>query len=348
MRRLRIANVELASNLVLAPLAGFTDLAFRLVARQCGGVGLAYTDLLCPQGVLRENFRSMQLAATCQEDRPLAMQLYGSDAALLSDAARWAEDHGATFVDINMGCPVEKITSRAGGSALLCDPHEAARLAQRVAAALRRAPLTAKIRLGWDDQSIVAPQLARDLESAGVAMVAVHGRTAQMKFSGQVRLEGIAQVVAAVRSIPIIGNGDVRTPDDARRMLQQTGCAGVMIGRAAISSPWIFRDTLWYLATGTVAPPPSLGEKCDLMRQHFRNMVRFRREWAAVCEFRQRVSWYAKEMHPCRMLKDQMRSIRSAADFEAVVDRFLSWRGETGRPAGEHLNHVAHHPAHVL
>jgi len=323
---LTIGDLALPTNLLLAPIAGYCDVAFRLVARSCGGVGLACTDLLCPEGVLRENKRSMELAATCPEDRPLAMQLYGGDVDKLCDAARWAEDHGAAVVDINMGCPVDKITKRDGGSKLLCDPDRTLRMVDRVVKVLRHAPLTAKLRLGWDDTCIVAPYLAARLEEAGVKLVTVHGRTTEMRFSGQARLDGIAQVVAAVISIPVIGNGDLRTPQDAKRMIDVTGCAGVMFGRGALSTPWIFRDTWSYLTTGEIPEPPTIQEKCQLMRDHFDNLCRFRSERSAVIEFRKRVSWYAKQMNPCRILRDGMRGIGSTEDFERVIGEFLDWR----------------------
>ena len=326
MTPLRIGQLQLQTPLLLAPIAGYCDLSFRLIARSCGGVGLAVTDLLCPDGVLRENHRSMQLAATNEEDSPVSMQLYGGDVDRLCDAARWCEDHGADVVDINMGCPVDKITKRDGGSKLLCDPAKTVGMVEKIARVLRRAPLTAKLRLGWDDSCIVAPELARRLEQAGVAMITIHGRTAQMKFTGQARLDGIAQVVSAVKSIPVIGNGDIKSPIDAKRMIDQTGCHGVMIGRAALSMPWIFRDTWSYLTTGTIPAQPSVEEKCDMMRRHFYNMVRYRTERAAIVEFRKRVSWYSKTMHPCGMLKEEMRLVESPAHFDDIMGRFLDWR----------------------
>src|SRR5687767_12957357 len=197
----------------------------------------------------------MSIAATCAEDSPLCIQLYGGDVERLCDAARWAEDRGAHVIDINMGCPVDKITKRDGGSKLLCDPDRTLRMVQRVKATLRPdTPLTCKLRLGWDDSCIVAPYLARRLEELGVALVTVHGRTTEMRFSGEARLDGIAEVVAAVKGIPVIGNGDVRTPEDARRMIEHTRCAGVMIGRGALSTPWLFRDTWSYLTIGEIPP----------------------------------------------------------------------------------------------
>ena len=323
---LTIGKLKLATNLLLAPIAGYCDLGFRLVARSCGGVGMASTDLLCPEGVLRENYKSMVLAATNEHDSPLCMQLYGSSADRLCDAARWAEDRGAHVIDINMGCPVDKITKRDGGSKLLCDVDNTLRMVEKIVAVLRHTPLTAKLRLGWDDTCIVAPKLASKLEEAGIALVTIHGRTTEMRFGGQCRLDGIAAVVAAVKKIPVVGNGDVTSPQAAKHMIDYTGCAGVMIGRAALSQPWIFRDTWSYLTTGVIPEPPTIQHKAQLMRDHFRVYMDHRSERAAVVEFRKRVSWYAKQMHPCWPLKDEMRSIDSAADFERVISSFLEWR----------------------
>lgn len=325
---MRIGSVQLATKLLLAPIAGYCDLAFRLVARSCGGVGLACTDLLSPHGVLRENKRSMELAMTCPEDSPLAMQLYGADVELLCDAARWAEDRGAHIVDLNMGCPVDKVTKKNGGSKLLCDPDATLKMVERIKASLRNVPLTCKLRLGWDDSCIVAPYLAARLEQLGVSAVTIHGRTTEMRFSGQARLDGIAEVVAAVKTIPVIGNGDVKTPQDAKRMIDYTQCAGVMIGRGALSTPWIFRDTHSYLTTGIIPPPPTLEEKVQLIRDHYYNHCRFRNEHSATMEFRKRISWYAKNLHPCEHLKQEMRLFNGTAEFEAILSRFLQWRAQ--------------------
>ncbi|MBC7784873.1 MAG: tRNA dihydrouridine synthase DusB [Burkholderiales bacterium] len=326
MSPLRIGNLQLATPLLLAPIAGYCDVSFRVIARACGGVGLAVTDLLCPEGVLRQTRRSMQLAATCEEDSPLSMQLYGGDIDLLCEAARWAEDRGAHVIDINMGCPVDKITKRDGGSKLLCNPDNTVRMVERLIKTLRHTPLTAKMRLGWDDTCIVAPALAKRLEDAGVAMITIHGRTTEMRFSGHARLDGIAEVVAACKTIPVIGNGDIHSPQDAKRMMEITGCAGVMIGRAALSQPWIFRDTWSYLTTGVIPPPPSIEEKCAMMQRHFRNLIQYRSQFAAIVEFRKRVSWYAKQMNPCRILRDAIRVINTPEDFDEAISRFLEWR----------------------
>lgn len=328
MPTMRIGPIQLSTPLLLAPIAGYCDLPFRLVARECGGVGLACTDLLCPEACVRNTRKTLQLAATTEEDAPLAMQLYGGDAAKLCEAARWAEDRGADVIDINMGCPVDKITKRDGGSKLLCDPDNTLRIVEKVRAAIPNTPLTAKLRLGWDDSSIVAPALARRLENAGVQAITIHGRTTEMKFSGEARLEGIAEVVAAVQSIPVIGNGDIRSPRDALRMMEYTKCAGVMIGRAALSQPWIFAQTAALLVGEEMPAEPTLEEKCGLMRRHFYLIVEHQSEHNAVVEFRKRVSWYAKTMNPCWPLRQEMRHISNAADFERVLENFLTWRAK--------------------
>jgi len=323
---LRIRHLQLATNLILAPIAGYCDVSYRVICRACGGVGLAVTDLLCPEGVLRENWRSMRLAETCEEDSPLSMQLYGGNPDSLCEAAKWAEGRGAHVIDINMGCPVDKITKRDGGSKLLCDPDKTVGMVERIIASVKHTPITCKLRLGWDDSCIVAPSLAKRLQDIGVAMITIHGRTTEMKFTGTARLDGIAEVVAAAPLIPVIGNGDVKSPQDAERMLNYTRCAGVMIGRAALSQPWIFRDTWSYLTTGVIPPQPSVVEKCEMIRRHFNNISHYRGENAAVYELRKRITWWAKSMNPCRQLKDEMRLISSAADFDDVLNRFLDWR----------------------
>ncbi len=269
---LSIGPVRLATNLLLAPVAGYCDLAFRIVCREQGGVGLACTDLLSPHGLLRGTARSLDLAQTSEEDRPLCMQIYGNDADILADGARWAVDHGADVIDINMGCPVDKVVKKNGGSMLLCDPNRTVGMTEGVVRAVEsasggRVPVTAKMRLGWANGDLVAPSLAVALARIGIALVTIHGRTTAQRFTGQASLDGIRAVVEAVGSsdcpIPVIGNGDVTEPEHAIRMMQVTGCRGVMVGRGSFSRPWLFRQA-WalqnMLANAPKQPPLPLGE----------------------------------------------------------------------------------------
>jgi len=324
---LRIGPLTLESNVLLAPMAGYCDLAFRIVARSFGGVGLACTDLLSPHGLLRGNAQSMDLARTHDLDQPVGMQIYGCEADILEGGARWAVDHGARVLDINMGCPVDKVAKKNGGSLLLCDPVSTVRLAERVVRAVERAsggrvPVTAKVRLGWDDSRIVAPRLARDLERAGVRMVTVHGRTTEQMFRGAVRLEGIAAVVEAVESIPVLGNGDIKTPEDCLRMIRRTGCAGVMIGRGSLSAPWLARDCWALQTTGRTPPEPDEREKIAIIRRYLDLMLEFRGEHYARTQIRRRISWFGKRLGPCKPLKERVRLAPDTDAVRAALDEF--------------------------
>src|SRR5712664_845337 len=225
---IQIGSLSLKSNLFLSPLAGYTNLPFRLTLRELGGLDLATTDLVNARSLLEKNPKAFKLIETRPADKPLAVQLFGSVPEEMRDAAAYLESIGISSIDINMGCPVRKVCRVGSGSAMMLEMGNTARLVKGLVAALK-IPVTAKMRLGWDDQNITAPELARALEDVGVAAIFVHGRTREQGFGGTVNLPGIGAVVAAVRSIPVIGNGDVISPAAAKMMLAQTGCAGVSI-----------------------------------------------------------------------------------------------------------------------
>ena len=296
----------------------------------CGTVGLACTDLLCPQAVLNENHKSLWLAATSPDDQPICMQLYGADGAIMAEAAKWAEAHGATTIDINMGCPVDKVTKKNGGSTLLCDPRNTVKLARRVVDAVD-VPVTAKIRLGWDDARIITSTLPPALADVGIKAITVHGRTTEQKFRGTASLAGIADVVAAVRlrhDIPVIGNGDVKTPQDAKRMIEATGCDGVMIGRGALGQPWLFRDTAYYLATGELPEPYPHLERAKLVLEHFENLLRMRDERIALNTIKRRMSWYSAHLQPWPGLRRGVQAIGSAGAFRDFMAAGMQRMGE--------------------
>ncbi len=318
---LRIGDFTPKTNLFLSPIARFCDLPFRLVARSCGGIGLACTDLLSPHGLLKENDKSMYLAATCPEDEPLCMQLFGEDPELMAKAAQWAEAHGAVVIDINMGCPADKVVKKDGGVALMRRPEAATRIAQAIVEAVK-VPVTAKMRLGFDACQQNSPQLARMLADVGIQLITVHGRTGAQRFGGDVDRSGIAAVVEAVADIPVLGNGDIKSPQDAKEMIDSTGCAGVMIGRRALSDPWIFRDTHAYLTTGTIPEPPTFDQRVELVIRHFKLLVEYRGPRRATMDMRQRISWYARMLPKTKSLKQNMNRIGSPEEFYEVIGQY--------------------------
>src|ERR1039457_1613231 len=243
---MRLGSLTLPSNLFLSPLAGYTNLPFRLVVREIGGVGLCTTDLVNARSLIEKRQRAFKLIETRPEDSPLAVQLFGSVPEEMRDAAAFLESLGVASVDINMGCPVKKVCKVGGGSAMMTELDKTAALVRGMVNAVK-IPVTAKMRLGWDDDNLTAPDLARTLEDVGVAAIFVHGRTREQGFGGTVNHAGIRKVVESVKNIPVIGNGDTVTPQAAKKMLDETGCAGVSIGRGAFYDPWIFNRTLQHL-----------------------------------------------------------------------------------------------------
>ncbi|MCA9278724.1 MAG: tRNA-dihydrouridine synthase [Phycisphaeraceae bacterium] len=330
---MRIGNVQLETNLLLAPIARYCDLAFRTICREQGGVGLACTDLLSPQGLLRGTQTSLELAHTNDFDTPICMQLYGSDPKIMAEGAKWAQDHGATIIDINMGCPVDKVTKKDGGSKLMCDIPRAMHIAEAVTRVIS-VPLTCKMRLGWteeDKQRNVAGTLACQLIDGGAAAITVHGRTTEQKFSGEADLPGIKRVVDTVRAhvgdrVPVIGNGDITSPEAAQRMLRETTCDGIMIGRGALSKPWIFRDCWAHLQGNAVPAQPSDAAQIEMIRRFFDLMLRYRSERAAMNQIRQRISLMGKHIAGghCKALKEAIRTAASPDDVHQALYGFLA------------------------
>lgn len=331
---LTIGPVQLDTRLMLAPVAGHCDLPFRLTARACGSVGLAFTDLLCPHGILKQNDQTRWLAATNPDDQPLGMQLYGQDPQIMAEAARWAQANGAVTIDINMGCPVDKVTKTFAGSMMLCTPDHTVAVAERLVNTVK-VPVTAKLRLGYHDGECTAPQLARRLIGVGIQCITIHGRTAAQRFKGQACLDGIRAVVEAVheagdRKIPCIGNGDVKTPYDAQDMIQRTGCDGVMIARAALGAPWIFHDTHQLLTTGAITHEYTLRRRLEFVKMHYRLIHAMRGPRRAVMRMRQCISGYTRHLGPCKPLK--LAIVAMTEDdhdrFDDIVDAFVDSAGE--------------------
>lgn len=331
---MQIGPLPLTSNLFLSPLAGYTNLPFRLAVREVGGLGLATTDLVNARSLLEKNPKALKLIETSLADRPLAVQLFGSVPEEMRDAASYVESLGVAAVDINMGCPVRKVCRVGGGSAMMTELEQTAKLVKGMVETVK-IPVTAKMRLGWDDQNLTAPDLARALEDVGVAAIFVHGRTREQGFSGTANLAGIRAVVEAVKTIPVIGNGDVTTPQAAKVMFDQTGCTGVSIGRGAFYNPWIFQHTLYYLRTGELLPEPTFAERVRVMDRHFELMIEVFGEENGCRMFRKVGPWYARRFGPAHEFNKRIVQISSRADFDAVLDLYLQWRKQFLDEAGE-------------
>jgi nifR3 family TIM-barrel protein len=335
---LQLGQVPIASRFFLAPLAGYTSLAFRLAVRECGGLGLATTDLVNARSLIEKRRRAFELAETCEQDRPLSIQIYGVVTPEMEQAARWVEEQGASAVDINMGCPVRKVVKTGGGSALMCQVDRAVDLVSAVVQAVS-IPVTVKMRLGWDDDSLTAPALARSFEQAGVAAVIVHGRTRAQGFRGSVNRAGIRAVVEAVERIPIVANGDVRTIAEAAATFEETGCAAVSIGRGALANPFIFSQLECWARTGEPGPEPAFAQRLELMRRHFHGLVARRGEHYGCLQFRKILKWYSHFTRMPRPHYHALLNLSSVSLFDEVLAAVASAGPESPLP-GHHDFHV--------
>jgi nifR3 family TIM-barrel protein len=323
--KLRLGSLELGSNLFLSPLAGYTTLPFRLTVRELGGLGLATTDLVNARSLIERRPKALKMIETTPADRPLAVQLFGSVPEEMRDAAVYLESIGIDSVDINMGCPVRKVCRVGGGSAMMTEMAKTAALVRMMVNAVK-IPVTAKMRLGWDDQNITAPDLARALEDTGIAAVFFHGRTREQGFGGTVNLDGIRAVVQAVKRIPVIGNGDITTPEAARVMMERTGCAGVSVGRGAFYHPWIFKDIAQYLRTGELPPEPAFEERIRVMRRHLDLMIEIFGEEHGCRTFRKVAPWHAKRFGPSNVFNKAVVQVSTRAEFEDILAKYIEWR----------------------
>lgn len=322
--QLRIRDVTIRPAHILAPMAGITDTVFRRFIKRLGGCGLIMTEFVSSEGMLRQNLRSRRYLYYTEEERPISAQIFGAEPDHLAEAARMIEDLGFDLVDLNLGCPAKKVV-KCGGSGLLRDLPLLERIFKRIRAAVK-IPFTVKIRAGWSDEEIVAVEVARRAEASGVEAIAVHPRTRLQGFSGRARWEIIREVKAAVR-IPVIGNGDVFAPPDAEALFQQTGCDAVMIGRAAASNPWIFRQMSDYFRTGAYAEPTE-NDRYQLIRTYYAMLVEEETP-GGLGKMKQFASWFTRGVRNGAELRRRVQSARDVRDVVDRVDEFF----QPGKPA---------------
>jgi tRNA-dihydrouridine synthase B len=331
---MQFGSLALNSNLFLSPLAGYTNLPFRLTLREIGGLDLCTTDLVNARSLLEKNPKAFKLIETNPADRPLAVQLFGSVPEEMRDAAVYLESIGISSIDINMGCPVRKVCKVGGGSAMMTEMDKTAALVRGMVNAVK-IPVTAKMRLGWDDQNLTAPDLARVLEDAGATAIFVHGRTREQGFGGRVNLAGIRAVVQAVKKIPVIGNGDVTTPQAAKMMFDETGCAGVSIGRGAFYNPWIFLHAAHFIRTGELPPEASFDERERVMCRHLDLMIEVFGEEHGCRMFRKIGPWYSKRFGPANDFNKRIVRLSTKAEFYEILENYRRWRVQFLDDSGE-------------
>lgn len=316
--KLRIGSTVLENNVILAPMAGVTDLPFRVLCRE-QGAGCVVTEMVSAKAVLYNNKNTRELLQIDPAERPAAVQLFGSEPDIMAEIAARLEEGPYDYIDVNMGCPVPKIVNNGEGSALMKNPERAKEVMTAMVKAVKK-PVTVKFRKGFNDLSVNAVEFAKMAESCGVAAVAVHGRTREQYYSGKADWDIIRQVKEAVR-IPVIGNGDIFTPEDAGRMLKETGCDGIMVARGAKGNPWLFGRINHYLDTGEVLPGPSMAEIKAMILRHGRMLVQFKGEGVAMREMRGHMAWYTKGMPHSATLRNEINQVETLEGFVELLDR---------------------------
>ena len=316
-KQLKIGNVLLENIYILGPMAGVTDLPFRLLCKE-QGAGLPCMEMVSAKAILYNNKNTESLLEIHPEETPVSLQLFGSDPKIVSEMAKRIEERPFSILDINMGCPVPKVVRNGEGSALMKDPKLVYELVHGVVRAIRK-PVTVKIRKGFDEEHVNAMEIARIAEEAGAAAIAVHGRTREQYYSGRADWEIIRQVKEAVR-IPVIGNGDVTSGERAAALREQTGCDGVMIARGAQGNPWIFSELLAYEETGAFPPRPDIDELRSTMLRHARLQIEYKGNYLGIREMRKHVAWYTKGLRGAARLREQINKVESYEELEELLN----------------------------
>ena len=315
---MRIGNVVLENNIILAPMAGVTDLPFRLLCKE-QGVGMTCTEMVSAKAISFHNKNTESLLEISEKERPVSLQLFGSDPDIISEVASYIEERPFDILDINMGCPVPKVAGNGEGSALMQNPKLVGEIIYKTARAIKK-PVTVKIRKGFSEKNVNAVEIAKIAEANGAAAIAVHGRTREQYYSGKADWDIIRQVKEAVK-IPVIGNGDVDYPQKAKELLEQTGCDGIMVGRGARGNPWIFREIKAYLEKGELIPRPSKDEIKSMMLRHARMQIEYKGTYTGIREMRKHISWYTAGFPGSAKLRGAINLVETYEELEQLLEQ---------------------------
>ena len=320
LKKLKIGNVELENNLILAPMAGVTDLPFRIICKKYGNPGLVCNEMVSSKAISFRDEKTLKMLHCENEKRPISMQIFGSDPQIMGEATKFVSNY-ADIIDVNMGCPAPKVVKNGDGSKLLLD----LKLAEQILIEVKKnatKPVTLKMRKGWDNDHIVAVELAQIAEKAGVDAITIHGRTREDYYSRVADWNIIKKVKESVK-IPVIGNGDVKCEEDAKSLFEETGCDGIMIGRATLGNPWIFKKILYYLENGEKMEEISNQEKYNVIKEHFDLLLEEKGEYTATREIRKHIAWYVKGLKNATVLRESINRIESKEEFNIILKEYF-------------------------